>query len=63
MHKKITKFDDPKIEEYKFHKHKSPISISNIDSNKLVVANKFPFDKQSFKYFIGYKDNKKIRPV
>ena len=63
MHKKITKFDDPETEEYKFHQHKSPISISNIDINKLVVANKFLFDKQNFKYFIGYKDNKKIRPL
>ena len=63
MHKKVTKFDDPETEECKFHQHKSPISISNIDINKLVVANKFLFDKQNFKYFIGYKDNKKIRPL
>ena len=27
----------------------------------MVVSNKFQFGKQGFKYFIGYKDNKKIR--
>ena len=35
--------------------------INNADINKIVVSNKFPFDKQDFKYFSGYKDNKEIR--
>ena len=25
----------------------------------MVVCNKLPFGKEEFKYFIGYKDNKK----
>ena len=29
----------------------------------MVASNKFPFGKQDFKYFIGYKDNKEIRPL
>ena len=70
MDKKIIKFDDIENEEYRFNQYKSPISISDIDideivvSNKfheIVVSNKFPFGKQDFKYFIGYKDNKEIR--
>ena len=36
--------------------------ISDIDINKIRVSNKFPFGKQDLKYFIGYKDNKKIDP-
>ena len=35
--------------------------INNIDINKIVVSNKFPFSKQYFKYFIGNKDNKEVR--
>ena len=31
--------------------------------NKRVVSNKIPFGKQDFKYFIGYKDSKKIKPL
>ena len=54
MDKNIIKFDNTEIEEDEFHQYKSPISI--------VVCNKFPFGKQDFKYFIGYKDNKEIRP-
>ena len=28
-----------------------------------VISNKLPFSKQDFKYFINYKDNKKIKPL
>ena len=37
--------------------------IKEIDINKLVVSNKFPIGKQDFKYFIGYKDSKKVRSL
>ena len=43
MDKKIIKFDDNEIEKYKFHQHKTLISINNIDINKIVVSNKVPF--------------------
>ena len=58
MDKKIIKFHDTEIQKYKFHQYKIPLLINNIDINKIVVSNKFPIDKQDFKYFIGYKDNK-----
>ena len=51
------KFDDTEIEEHTFNQYKSPILINEIDIDKIVVSNKFPFGKQDFKYFIGYKDN------
>ena len=35
--------------------------INDIDINQIVVSHKFPFGKQNFKYFIGYKANKEIR--
>ena len=31
--------------------------------NEIVSSNKLPFGKQDFKYFIGYKDSEKIRPL
>ena len=57
MDTKILKLDDTEIDEYKFQQCKSPISINAIDVNKILVSSKFPFGKQYFKYFIGYKDN------
>ena len=54
------KFDDTEIEEYEFHQYKTPISINDTDINKIVVYNKLPFGKQEFKYYIDYKDAKKL---
>ena len=61
MDKKIIKVNDAKIEEYKIYQHN--FSINEIVINKIVVSNKFPLGKQDFKFFIGYKDVKKIRPL
>ena len=37
--------------------------INEIDINAIVLSNKLPFGKKDFKYFTGYKDDKKIRPL
>ena len=37
--------------------------IENRDINKIVVSNKVSFGKKDFKYFFGYKDAKKKRPL
>ena len=60
LDKKVIKFDDIEIEKYKFHQNKSPISIDNININKNVVSNEVSFGKKDFKYFVGYKDAKKL---
>ena len=48
-----------KVKKQKFHGNDSPISINDIDINKIVVSNKLPFRKQGFINFIGQKDDKK----
>ena len=67
MEKVITKFDDIEIQKQKFRLHKVPISIKYIYIyvyiDQIVVFNKISFDKKGFKYFIGYEDLKKIRPL
>ena len=60
---RIIKFGDIEIQKQKFHEHNGLISIKNIDINKIVVSNKVSFGKKRFKYFIGYKDAKKIKPL
>ena len=52
MEKTIMKFSDIEIEKQKFHQ---PISIKNIDINKIWVSSKVSFGKKSFKYFIAHK--------
>ena len=60
MDEKIVNFDDSEIEKKKFHQLKRPISINNIDVNKIVVSNKASLGQNDFKYYISYKDAKKI---
>ena len=55
----IIKFGDFEIQKQKFHQHKRPILIKDVDINKIVVSNKVFFGKKGFKYFIAYKDTKK----
>ena len=43
---KVLKFGDIEIKKQKFHKHKEPISIKNIDINKITVSNKISFGKK-----------------
>ena len=43
---KVIKFDDIETQKQKFHQHKEPISIKNIDINKLVLSNKIPYGKK-----------------
>ena len=63
MEKIIVKFDDIEIKKQKIHQYNRPTSIKNIDINKIVVSNKVSFGKNGFKYFTGYKDDKKIIPL
>ena len=58
----IMKFGKNEIQEQKFHQYKEPISIKNIDINKIVVSNKIFCSKKRYKYFIDQKDARKSRP-
>ena len=55
MEKPIIKFGDIEIKNQKFHQHKKPTLIKNIDINKVVVFNKVSFGKKGFKYFLAIK--------
>ena len=63
MEKAVTKFGEIKIQKPKFHQRKRPISIANIDIDKILVSNKVSFGKKEFKYFIGHKNAQKTNPL
>ena len=46
MEKAVIKFGDIEIEKQKSHQCKRPISIKNIDINKIVVSNNVYFGKK-----------------
>ena len=47
--KTVIKFGDIEIEKQKFRQHKRPISMKNIDIDKIVASNKSYFGKTKFK--------------
>ena len=55
MAKEILTFGD--IEIKKNYRYKSPISLKDVDIEKLLVSNKTFFGEKSYKYFIGYLYN------
>ena len=59
MEKTVIELGDIEMEKQIFHQHKRPISIKDININKIVISNKVSFGKKGFKYFIGYKHAKK----
>ena len=63
MEKTVTRFGEIEIEKQKLHSDKIPISIKKVLIKKILVSNKVSSCKKGFKYFIGYKDAKKIRPL
>ena len=57
-----TEIEKPKFHQ-RFHQISGLISIGNANINKIIVSNKVPFGKKGFKYFIGYKNDRKVRPL
>ena len=53
MEETIINFSDSKMQKQKCHQHKGPISIKNVDIDKVIVPNKVPFGKKGFKCFTG----------
>ena len=63
MEKTIIKINDIKIKKNIIYQHERPISVNHTNINKIVLSNKGSFSKKDLKYFIDYKDAKKIRPL
>ena len=57
---KVIKFGATEIEKQYCQWHKETIPIKSIDIDKIAVSNKVSFGKKRLKYFIGYKDAKKL---
>ena len=48
-------FGENRIIKRAFHKNKKPININELDTKEIVLSHKKSYDKDSFKYFIGYR--------
>ena len=51
------KFDEIKIDKKEFHKSKQPIDLNSVDTDKIVISDKFKHTDDDFKYFISYQED------
>ena len=63
MSKKTLKFNNIKINKKEFHKSKQAIDLDSLDTDKIVVFDRFKHSEEGFKYFIGYQENERVKPL
>ena len=63
MSEKTLKFNNVKIHKKEYQKSKQAIGLDSVDTDKIVVSDKFKHSEEGFKYFIGYQEDKTIKPL
>ena len=63
MSEKTLKFDNIRVNKKEFRKSKQPINLALINVDQIVVPDKFKDSNGGFKYFIGYKEGKIVKPL
>ena len=63
MSEKTLKFSNVKINKKEFHKSKQAIGLDSVDSDKIVVSDKFKHSEEGFKYFTGYQEDEIVKPL
>ena len=63
MSEKTLKFDNIVVNKKEFHKSKQPIDLGLVNLDQIVISGKFKHSDDGFKYFIGYKEGKIVKPL
>ena len=63
MGEKTLKFNNIKINKEEFHKSKKAIDLGSVNTNKIVVSEKFRHSEEGFKYFIDYQEDEIVNPL
>ena len=57
MSKQTLKFGENVVNKIFFYASKKAIALNSVDSNKILVSDKFELSDDGCKYFIGYLDD------
>ena len=63
MSEKTLKLNNIKINKKEFHKSKQAIDLGSVDTDKIVVSDKFRHSEEGQKYFIGYQEGEIVKPL
>ena len=62
MAEQTLKFDDIRVNKKGFHKSKQ-IDLMSVNIDQIVASDKFTYNNESFKYFIGYQEGEIVKPL
>ena len=63
MGEKTLKFNNIKVNKKEFHKSKQAIDLDSVDTDKIVVSDKFKHSEESYKHFIGYQEDEIVKSL
>ena len=63
MSEKTLKCNNIKINKKEFHKSKQAIDLDSVNTDKIVVSDKFKHSEEGYKYFIGYQEGDIVKPL
>ena len=63
MSEKTLKINNIRLNKKEFHKSKEPIELMSLIIDQIVVSDKFKHNNEGFKYFIGYREGKIVKPL
>ena len=55
MSEKTLKFNYVRVDKKEFHKSKQSIDLDFVTVDQMVVSDKFRYNDEGFKYFVGYQ--------
>ena len=63
MGEKKLKLNNITVNKKEFHKSKQAIDLDSVDTDKIVVSERFKHNEEGFKYFIGYQEDQIVQPL
>ena len=63
MTEKTLKFNNIRVNKKKFHTSKESTDLMSVNLDQIVVSDKFNYNEDDFKYFIGYQKGKIVKPL
>ena len=63
MSEKALKFNNIRLHKKKFHKSKEPIDLLSVNIDQIVVSDKFRYNNEGFKYFVGSLEGGIVKPL
>ena len=57
------KFDNIRVNKKEFYKSKQTIDLMSLNVDQIVVSDKFKYNDEGFKYFMGYQEDQIVKPL